>query len=263
MQSYELRDDRFYFSSSINNLKTAPHLHREVELIYIEEGELEIRCSSTEYLLEKGDLFVAFPNVVHEYIESRENKCMMWIFDGAILGDLFTELKRKMLMNPVVKASHQHDDVKYGIYSFKELGVLRNADYLSKAYLSLIMVHVVGDLETTDIGGDDHNEWMSELLYYINEHFCEQLSLEKLSSTVGVSKYHLSRTFATKMNCSIPNYINKLRVQKAVEMVQYTDETITEIAFSCGFESMPTFFRAFKKEGLPSPKTVRIGAMTR
>ncbi len=260
MLSYELRNDSLYFNPDIDDLATASHLHREMEILYILEGSMDIVSNSVTYRMEKGDMFIAFPNVVHEYLETEKSRCMLWIFDCSILGDFVGEIKRKVLNNPIIKANEIHPDISYAIYSFRMLGTLYESNHLSRAYLSLIMAHVISDLDTTDIK-DDHTEWMSKLIYYINDHFCEHLSLDRLSARVGVSRYHLSRTFAAKMNCSVTAYINNLRVQKAVELVRYSDKALAEIAFECGFESMPTFFRSFKKAGIASPKTLRLGLM--
>ncbi len=258
MLSYEHRDYSFYFNPDIDGLATASHLHREVEMLYLLEGSMEVALNATTYRLEKGDLFIAFPNVAHEYLNAQNSRCMLWIFDSGILGDFVGEIKRKALNNPVIKASEIHADINYAIYSFRLLGTLYESNHLSRAYLSLIMAHVINDHNTVDIK-DDYSEWLSKLLYYINEHFCEHISLDMLSTQVGVSRYHLSRTFASKMNCNVTTYINNLRVQKAVELIRYSDKALTEIAFECGFESMPTFFRSFKKSGIASPKTLRSG----
>ncbi len=258
MYGYEKRNTSYVFESSIKNINYESHLHKEIELLYVKQGSLLIHSNFTQYDLNKGDIYIAFPNTVHEYISAGETNCMLWIFNSDVIKDFSNEIKRKVPINPIINNCDLHQDIKYAIKAFSSRTNLSTDNHLCRAFISLIMSHVLNHLEFNEVSNSGDGDWILDLLLFLNERFTEKLSLNKIASHVGVSRYYLSRTFSAKMGCSIPDYVNKLRIAYAIELIKHTDDTIGEIAYKSGFESMPTFFRSFRKNGLSSPNSYRI-----
>ncbi len=256
MNSYEMRKSifSFYFSKNTNY---EAHLHKEVEILYVIAGQHTVQSNFAQYILNPGDLYISFPNTVHECKSEVNSSSLLWIFNSDIIRDFSSEINRKTPITPILRKAQLHDDILYAISAFSNRDILNEDCLLCRAFLSLMMSHILDNLDYKYISINNNEDWMFSLLIYLNERYGDSLSLDKISSHIGVSRYHLSRTFSAKMGCSIPDYINKLRVAKAIELLKHTDNTVTEIAYSSGFESMPTFFRAFKKNGLPSPKIIR------
>jgi len=63
-----------------NKLQYVAHLHRDVELIYVLSGQTKAYLDSKEYVLNQGDLFIAFPNKVHYYSSFTEEESYLIIF---------------------------------------------------------------------------------------------------------------------------------------------------------------------------------------
>ena len=74
-----------------------------------------------------------------------------------------------------------------------------------------------------------------------------ELPLEKLASIAGYSKYHFSRIFKKYNNMSYIQYINSKRIKAAERLMADSSLPITEVAMQCGFSSLTTFNRAFRK----------------
>ena len=74
-----------------------------------------------------------------------------------------------------------------------------------------------------------------------------ELPLEKLASIAGYSKYHFSRIFKEYNGVSYIQYINGKRIKAAERLMADSSYPITEVAMQCGFASLTTFNRAFKK----------------
>ena len=92
---------------------------------------------------------------------------------------------------------------------------------------------------------------------YISEHFCEQISLEKLAEEFYVSQSYLSRSFKEVSGFGISEYVNLLRIRKAQAMLEDPDLTISEISEAVGFESTSYFGRVFQKHLAISPSQYR------
>ena len=82
----------------------------------------------------------------------------------------------------------------------------------------------------------------------------ENLSVNDLAKHLNVSRFTLIRKFK-KVNNSTPNfYIQKIRLEKAKELIKNKVASVTEIAFKVGFSSTTYFSYSFKKEFGVSPK---------
>lgn len=82
---------------------------------------------------------------------------------------------------------------------------------------------------------------------YIEAHVCDSLSLEELAAIAGFSKYHFHRIFKGIVNESLLQYVNRLKLEKALNfLIHRPDLTVTDIAYQFGFTDTAIFSRAFK-----------------
>lgn len=92
------------------------------------------------------------------------------------------------------------------------------------------------------------------VLKYIETHFDEELSLQEIASLANVSPQYFSRLFREKMGMTYVDYLTKVRINKAVEWLKYSDKTIQEICYDVGYKDPNYFSRVFKKITGLSPK---------
>lgn len=83
--------------------------------------------------------------------------------------------------------------------------------------------------------------------YVENNYQNINLSLNMVAEYVGINSSYLSRLFKEILNIKFVDFLNKYRVERAKYLIDNTDFAITEIGYKTGFNSMPTFFRVFKK----------------
>lgn len=82
---------------------------------------------------------------------------------------------------------------------------------------------------------------------YINEHLCEDLTLEMVADVAGFSKYHFSRIFKEHSGYNYYDYLSFQRIKSAETLLLNKNLTIIEVALHSGFSSLTTFNRTFKK----------------
>ena len=80
---------------------------------------------------------------------------------------------------------------------------------------------------------------------YANNNFPYKLKIDDIASQINVTKYHFCKLFKDATGQSFSAYINYVRIIKAEELLLSSDKTISEIAFSCGFNSVQYFNRIF------------------
>lgn len=92
---------------------------------------------------------------------------------------------------------------------------------------------------------------------FIGENFHKPLSMTAMAEMVGLSPVYLGVLFSRHEACSVHEYINKVRINHAHEILQTEKLSIKEIAYSCGFTDPFYFSRMFKKYRGISPSDVR------
>lgn len=95
-----------------------------------------------------------------------------------------------------------------------------------------------------------------EILHYINEHYTQNISVKSISQEFHISESSLSHKFKEYINKGVYEYILYKRVILAKELM-YTTDSLTEIAFKCGFSDYSNFLRVFEKQTGISPKEYR------
>ena len=83
------------------------------------------------------------------------------------------------------------------------------------------------------------------------------LNVSQIAEDLGISIAQLSKVFKKYHNMNLSDYIAGFRINKAKEMLANSEHTISEIAELCGFGSLRTFMRVFKKEEGTSPGAYR------
>jgi AraC-like DNA-binding protein len=95
-------------------------------------------------------------------------------------------------------------------------------------------------------------EALQQVRHYLGQHLTEEVSLDTLSKLVNMSKSHLIRLFRLSFGMSPIQYQQSVRMERAKELVQFTDKPFTEIADKFGYQSIHSFSRAFRNmEGVP------------
>ncbi len=90
---------------------------------------------------------------------------------------------------------------------------------------------------------------------YIKAHYGEQITLSLVAKTLQISESHLSRLFAKVQKESFSQYLQRTRVNSAIELLRNSNMKIYEIAKEVGYTNSEQFSRMFKKVTGSSPKT--------
>ena len=106
----------------------------------------------------------------------------------------------------------------------------------------LIYYMLIEHLETAKTAQD-----LQASIEYIENNYDKKISIQTLASIAGISQSHYRRKFKQAYGVAPNEYINKLRIEKAKDMLKSNMFTQSEIANLCGFENVYYFSRVFKK----------------
>lgn len=118
------------------------------------------------------------------------------------------------------------------------------------------MIRVYCDLinATKNIG---YSSLISNAVQYIRCNFEEEINLKRLAGELYVHPNYLSRKFKEETGYQLSDYINKVRVEQAQLLLNHTDLTITDIAYTVGYNDEKYFSKVFKKMHQKTPREYR------
>lgn len=92
---------------------------------------------------------------------------------------------------------------------------------------------------------------------YVSGHYREKIYLEDIAEALGISSSYLSRLFKKETGISLQDFINDVRVEKASNLLRYSEETLPGIAEYVNFPSQSYFGKIFKQKMKMTPKQYR------
>lgn len=228
-------------------------------LLKLEEKEIEIKA---------GDLFILFPGVRHLYYADPEDPWeLLWVsFNGRACGSI---------MDSMI-FSHDYPII-HGVSSNIIIQLLTNmmfelendlSDYALKAtgflyiFFSELIPYTkkINEQQTVKTNEDS----IKKALAYIDVNYHQDIDVDILSRYVNFSRSHFSRLFKKEVKLSIPEYLNKVRIQKAKTLLTGTDMSVRDVARAVGFKDPFYFSKIFKEIEGQAPSLYKImGLSTR
>ena len=108
-----------------------------------------------------------------------------------------------------------------------------------------------------DIRIKEPNKILQPALEYINQHPYERITLSKMAILCNVSSSYFSKLFAKENIGSLSNYVNCIKMNKAKELLEKTDDSVRYIAEKLGFDDCSYFIKVFKSETGMTPEEFR------
>lgn len=98
---------------------------------------------------------------------------------------------------------------------------------------------------------------LRKVMEHLEDNYTSPLSINNISKKAGISSSHLSRLFKENLNLSFTQYMNRLRIEKAKELLEDKSLTIGEIMSNVGFSTEQHFFKQFKRYTGTTPGRLR------
>lgn len=230
-----------YFHKYIGqNMSFMPHLHNSFELIYVQEGEIYTTVNQTEVRLTEGEAAFILPNQIHSYRTELGNTFLLFIFSADLVGSF--HISGKEGKSFVFRPSGGNNNT----FICSLLKCPQEDLLMLKSSLYGICAEFCQQVELVPRKEADF-DLLHKVLQYVQERFTENISLQEAARQYGYDYHYLSRYFNDNTGVHFREFVNHYRVHFAQYLLGNTSRTITNIADSCGFESLRNFNRAFKK----------------
>lgn len=104
-----------------------------------------------------------------------------------------------------------------------------------------------------------YTERLNVIVEFINNNLDSKLTLEQLSKLSHFSPFHFHKITKALLKEPIGSYISRIRLERAAHMLQYSNDSIEQIAFNIGYETPSSLSKQFKNHFEVSPTNYRKG----
>ena len=275
MKSVELKFPfEMYAISGEGRLVNARTHDAAMEIVQIISGKVIIVVGTERREAAKGDILYIPPTMVFRAdslggkasirgmkFDSSILEANMENFDAEVFYMFYLQSKSKIAHfksdSPVYEALTRCMQESYDEYVAKEICYklpIRANIYLM---MTTLLRYYCGSKDESDKMIYHNVLRLRPVMDYIAEHYCEKIYIEKLSEMIGVSADYFTKMFKDSIGKTPIEYINGLRVNRAMQLLCDTDISMAEIAESTGFCNPNYFHKIFKQYMETSPLVFR------
>ncbi len=263
-----------YIRFSMHHIWTSSHyIDRELwdhEIGFIEKGSLKITVDGVTHIARENDVFILRPGIRHILEYNGENCCQPHVhFDIKKLPDSekigISFVRRDQMTKeqlgwyredffsangidiPIVL--HLKNSLKIKNLLFKIIDEFTYKQPSSELIMQGLLTQMIGLIlreNSANVQELSFSRQMNEAVVFLRKNVDENLCLSDISEHINISNWNLIQLFNKTYNCSPMKYYNRLRHMRAIDLLQNSILSISEISTLMNFSEPQTFSRWFK-----------------
>ncbi len=248
---YETRPENL-FVGTICDHPYPCHVHDVPEVICLKTGTVQMTIAGEAVTIVPGDVVAIFPSLPHSYDDVSEDAAGLTLILTPDAIPEYNQIFRTMRPSaPLLSARDVPQELHFIIQRLEVISGEPESP-LRLPYLHVFFAHLFMTIPLQSVDKSMMSTMTSQVLHYVAGHFTEPLSLESTARALGISRIHLSHIFSQQLKINFRQYINSLRVDMACTLLRNPENTISQVAWQCGYGNLRTFHRAFLAQmGLP------------
>ena len=263
------------YAEDLESYAVAWHWHEEFEYILAVQGPLNVNVGKTRLTLQTGQGVLINSGVLHAVEQAGTSGAMLHsgVFHPRLVGGMDTIFWQKLirpLLQPGAPAFFWLEEEEPR--QRQELAHLRNAwnavaeepfDYENQvryhlsAALHLLSIQCADEKRKVSRQEQIAAERMKQMLRFVEEHYAEELTVERIAADAALSESACLRSFRQVLGITPIQYVKQFRVEKAAELLRSTQLKTGEIGAECGFADGSYFIKTFREIKHCTPKEYR------
>ncbi|MEG0160315.1 MAG: AraC family transcriptional regulator [Carnobacterium sp.] len=264
-------NEHFLFRSFVNegDILVYPHWHKEIEIIYVKEGNVNIGVNDVPIQLKRNDIYFINGGDVHYFLASPESERIVIQFDLSFFQDISslekTNKEMRNLFSSIVQASslwsqEVADQMRQLLMTVHEENNERKSGYryVIKAKMFEMLAILSREVpqnenwnnqvreEISSTKQMENLERLDKIFMYIEAHYQDTITLNDISAYMGFSSFYFTKFFKKNTGTTFIQFLTEYRLNKAKWILLNEDATVTEVAERTGFSSVKTFHHQFK-----------------
>lgn len=227
------------------------HYHDFYEIYIEDQGVRDMLISNNYYVLNLHDIILVKPHMLHQSISnSTHTRSLVYFTEDYLYQYYSPELVEKFLSTFCYTYLTLSNENYYKVSSLvRELNrdIDERYNFLNLGNLLLTIQDNIKMYPPVQPAANfEIHKSETPLLAYVHENYLTLTSISEIADTFYITTSHLCRKFKQLTGYNIVQYVNILKIQKACDLLQKTDDAITEIALESGFNSTMYFCKTFK-----------------
>lgn len=251
------------------------HAHTLCEIMYVNEGGILVSACGKDLAIGRKQFIWLDASVKHRLILENTNPCIVMNIEFQLeelppRGPTFGSLCRT---DPMLKAMIAQEppfmvltDTDGTVYNLIKQTILLvdsmhpEAEALCSWLTGQILVQIARCHEQSPhhSGIPIRNNYVAEALSFIDAHYLESITAREIAQSLHLQATYLHKLFKEHMHTTIGEYLNSLRLRHASTLLEETEQTLLEIALTCGFSSQQRFTELFRRNIGMTPAEYRI-----
>ncbi|WP_162300568.1 AraC family transcriptional regulator [Anaerosacchariphilus polymeriproducens] len=241
------------------------HFHREIELLYLLDGEADFYVTDDVFHLKKEEIILINNEKKHSIVPITEGIICRILIDFSLLSSYLSSTLFWFWCNSTMENQKNYEELRKVLrkilaYHLQYQGEM---DFGQTANLYQLMDLLIKNfmIDKKDIRFQKNNDVFAErihqILDYIMGNYKKDLRLNELAEKLYLSNAYLSRFFKKNFGMNFKDYLTNIRLHYAVDDILNTEKTLTKVAMDNGFASVSRFNQIFKETYQISPSAYR------
>ena len=241
----------YLFYKEYQNDSSIFGFHSQVELYFIDDGEMDITINSYHKRLKKGEMCVSLSFDAHGYSTPSSSRSSVLIIPTHICEKFIESFKDKRSVYPFICDKNAVAEIKDYV---KKLNNCTNNEIKKQGFIYVILGLITENLSFENSVVSVDTTLSSKILMYIENNFSKNISLKTAASEFGYNESYLSRCFKSSFKIGFNQFLTVIRLKNALLLMNEGNHKLAYCALESGFNSLRTFHRVFFNEFGYTPK---------
>ena len=248
---------------------------------YHEEYELHLICATSgkafvgDYIgrFEPGNLVLTGPRLPHNWISTDIPEAGVDLRDRVLqftdeplrkASEWLPELKETLPL--LERAKHGIEFIGISDIANDSMEKIMNTSGLERfgEFLKLLSVlsshrdfNLLSNVQLQSFDDDASLKQLSEIVDYITENYASPFTMSEIADRIGMNESRFSRYFRRATGNTFTDFVNRMRINRACQLLMETDQYVSTICYNVGFNNVANFNRRFMEIKAMTPSEFR------
>ena len=245
------------------------HGHADMEFGILLEGSVELLLENKSIILKKNDIYLINRYQIHAFHNhGKENLILAFQLDSSLYKGIDYSLLRAQFEDVLFQSGALHS------FLYKKLLLCAKDYFYAKPHYELLctshilsILYEIASHATLNLLNEKEHDALrhnalriNRISEYISEHYADKISLQEIADLEKITLYHASHYIKKAFGITFQEYLNNIRFEHALHLIQNSHLSILDICLETGFSNSRYLNRIFEERFAMTIRTYRQNA---